>query len=78
MVSHQRLWFLVIIFDVFITEWFAVWSSTADQRLCLSKVGNLAYARIISDQRIIQGIIPDMIIECAYAWWFRMESPTRL
>ena len=44
---------LVIIFDVFMTEWFAVWSSTADQHVCLSKVGILAHTRIhpVNDSR---------------------------
>ena len=46
MVSHQRLVFLVIIIDVFMTGWFAVRSSTADQRVCPSKVGILTHARI--------------------------------
>jgi len=85
MVSHQRLVFLVIIFYIFMTKWFAYWSRMFDERVCPSKVGILAHARTLfskclkvgdvtdeEDKHFIHGIIPDMIIDARgriAQWW---------
>ena len=75
MVSPQLLVFLVITSGAFTIEWFALWSSLFDQRGCTSLVGIRARKGTFSkclkvgdatdeeDQRLIQGIIPDMVID---------------
>jgi len=76
MVSPQLLVFLVITSGACTIEWFALWSSLFDQRGCSSKVGHTGtckdtFSKCLKvgdatdeeDQRLIQGIIPDMVID---------------